>query len=90
MLFGQIAGSGLRPPDNADIHFSPNNTKDISPASMRPCYVRAGTAVVTAKGATRSPRSVHGRVRTVFFDSTLSKGIWSAGSAWIYATGATV
>jgi hypothetical protein len=54
-------------------------------------YVRAGTAVVTGAAATASrPNAVVAGAGAMFYDTTLSKPIWSDGTNWKDATGTTV
>lgn len=71
--------------------FSAHNTYDLGSATFAPRYVYAGTAVKTGAFATgsRPTASSVGAGATVF-DTTLNKPIWSTGSAWVDATGATV
>lgn len=72
--------------------FDTDNTSDIGAATnYRPRYVRAATAVVTGAAATGSrPNAATAKAGAMFFDTTLGKPIWSTGSAWVDATGATV
>lgn len=79
-----IGGGGL--------NFLTDNTLDIgSTSSLRPRYVRCGTAVVTGAAATGSrPAAGTAGAGAMIFDTTLGKPIWSTGSAWVDATGATV
>lgn len=68
-----------------------DNTYDLGIASQRPRYVRAGTAVVTGAVATGGrPTAATAGAGAMMFDTTLNKPIWSTGSAWVDATGATV
>jgi hypothetical protein len=53
--------------------------------------VKAGSAVITGSGATGSrPNAVTLGAGAMFYDTTLSKPIWSDGTVWRDATGTTV
>lgn len=69
-----------------------DNTQDIGFAGAnRPRYVRAGTAVVTGALTTAGrPTAATAGAGAHYFDTTLGKPVWSTGTTWVDATGATV
>jgi hypothetical protein len=74
-----------------NIGFNADNTYDIGASTLRPRYVRAGTAVQTGAAVTGSrPAASTAGVGAMFYDTTLSKPIWSNGTVWKDATGTTV
>lgn len=91
MYLGQFGTSGIQF-NAANIVFTTDNANDIGGAGAnRPRYVRAGTAVQTGAVATGSrPAAATAGAGAMVFDTTLGKPIWSTGSAWVDATGATV
>jgi hypothetical protein len=77
--------------DGSSVCFVTDNTYDFGIASLRPRYVRIGTAVQTGAFATGSrPSASTAGAGAMIFDTTLGKPCWSTGSAWVDATGATV
>jgi hypothetical protein len=75
--------------DGASVCFVTDNTYDFGIASLRPRYVRIGTAVQTGAFATGSrPSASTAGAGAMIFDTTLGKPVWSTGSAWVDATGA--
>jgi hypothetical protein len=74
------------------LNFLTDNSFDIGSAgSLRPRYVRAGTAVQVGTFATGSrPAAATAGAGAMVFDTTLNKPVWSTGSVWVDATGATV
>jgi hypothetical protein len=79
------------------LYFTTDNAADIgSTASFRPRHVRAGTSVQAASfiktgaAATASRPLASVGAGAMFFDTTLNKPIWSDGTNWKDATGATV
>jgi hypothetical protein len=77
--------------DGASLCFVTDNTYDIGLTSLKPRYVRAGTGVQVGTFATGSrPTAATAGAGTMVFDTTLGKPIWSDGTNWKDATGATV
>lgn len=78
--------------NGGNLYFATDNTQDIGLAgSTRPRYVRVGTAVQTGAFTTASrPSASTAGAGASVFDTTLNKPIWSTGTAWVDATGATV
>lgn len=77
--------------DGADVAFITDNTYDLGMATLRPRYIRAGTAIRTGTFATGSrPAAATAGAGAMIFDTTLGKPIFSNGTAWVDATGATV
>jgi hypothetical protein len=77
--------------DGASVGFVTDNTYDFGIASLRPRYVRVGTAVQTGAAATGSrPSASTAGAGAMFFDTTLVKPIWSDGTTWRDATGTAV
>jgi hypothetical protein len=73
--------------------FSTDNTLDIGASSLRPRYIRAGTAVQTAVFTTAGrPAAATAGAGAMIFDSTLGKPVWvnAAASGYVDATGASV
>ena len=73
-------------------NFTPgaDNTLDLG-TSNRWRYIRSGTAVQTGAFATGSrPAAATAGAGAMIFDTTLNIPIWSTGSVWVDATGATV
>jgi hypothetical protein len=77
--------------DGASIGFVTDNTYDFGIASLRPRYIRAGTAVQTGAFATASrPAASTAGAGASYFDTTLNKPAWSDGTNWRDATGTIV
>jgi hypothetical protein len=77
--------------DGSNVGFVTDNTYDFGITSAKPRYIRAGTAVQTGTFATGSrPTAATAGAGAMIFDTTLGKPIWSTGSVWVDATGATV
>lgn len=77
--------------DGSDVCFATDNTYDLGPATYRPRYIRAGTALVTgAAGTTSRPSAVTAKAGAMFYDTTLAKPIWSDGTVWRDAFGSAV
>jgi hypothetical protein len=87
--FGNVGTSlGI---DGASVGFVTDNTYDFGIASLRPRYVRVGTAVQTGAAATGSrPSASTAGIGAMFYDSTLSRPIWSDGTTWRDSGGTAV
>lgn len=85
-------GTGGLVVNGGNLYMDNDNTRDIgSTSSLRPRYVRVGTAVVTGSAATASrPNAVTAGVGAMFYDSTLKKPIWSDGTTWRDSAGTAV
>lgn len=89
--FSAIGGAVFISTSTSSLGPQVNNTGDLGSNTGRWRYVRAATAVVTGSVATGSrPAAATAGAGAMVFDSTLGKPIWSTGSAWVDATGATV
>jgi hypothetical protein len=83
---------------STSLYFATDNVADIgSTVSLRPRHVRAGTSVVagsfvqTGAAVTGSrPSAATAGVGAMFYDTTLSKPIWSNGTVWKDSAGTTV
>lgn len=86
-----LFGAGTFGISGAHLAWVTHNMQDIGLNTQRPRYIRAGTAVITGAFTTgnRPTANTAGAGASVF-DTTLGKPIWSTGSAWVDATGATV
>lgn len=69
-----------------------DNTNDIGLiSSLRFRYIRAGTSLVTGSGATGSrPSASTAGAGASFFDTTISRMVWSNGTTWLDPLAATV
>lgn len=65
-----------------------DNTLDLGQASFNWRYIRAATAVVTGSGATGSrPSASTAGAGAMWFDTTLSRPVFSNGSSWLDPVG---
>lgn len=98
IYFGMVSTSGVKL-EGGNFYMSPHNTYDIgldaSTLAPRDIFLgrdlRAGRVVKSGAVATGGrPTAAAAGAGGMIFDTTLNKPIWSTGSAWVDATGATV
>ena len=90
---GYIGGSTSTVFVGGGLPFIPlaNNTQDCGISSLKWRYIRAGTAIQTGAAVTGSrPAASTAAAGAMFYDTTLSKPIWSDGTTWRDATGTAV
>lgn len=71
------------------VSFNPDNTHDFGASGVRPKRVIAGTSLNAGVFTVRPTASSVGKGGHIW-DDNLGKPIWSTGSVWVDATGATV
>lgn len=91
MYLAPVSTSGISF-NGANLYFGTDNANDIGLAgSLRPRYVRVGTAIQTGAAVTGSrPAASTAGAGAMFYDTTLSKPIFSDGTTWRDATGTAV
>jgi hypothetical protein len=69
--------------DGSDVAFITHNAYDLGMATLRPRYIRAGTALVTGAIATASrPTAATAGKGAMIFDDTLGIPLYSDGTTW--------